>query len=274
MTDELIYTVGFGIFCSACGWVINSLYSRYVKFREIRTNRYQTALSEFYWPLYCILLELQGLCNDIENPHNESDLREMYDTMNAIIKEKMGFAFPKRAIARPIITLLTLLHKGNIENNTLKYVSRDCLSVVTNIVESRLFTMSKKYNALCDENEDIYTYALYTKIINQNTEGETLKEWISPYSWWCYNKDYKVITKDRREEVLDIFSQTLNYASFESNDENVTKEDIDLEEKTKEDIDLESFSIIDNTAKKKKRKRRCRSNKEKAFFFKCSDCTE
>lgn len=260
-SNELIYTVGFGIFCSTCGWVVNSLYSRYVNFREIRTNRYQTALSEFYWPLYCVLLELRGVCNDIENPQdNEEDLSAMYNSMNTIIKERMGFAFPKRSIARPIITLLTLLHKGNAENKTLKYVPQECLSVVTNIVESRLFTMSKKYNTLCDENDDRYTYALYTKIINQNTIGTSLKEWIGPYTWWYFNRDYRAITKERREEVLDIFSQTLNSSSH-----------TETENEMKMKHDLESFSIIDNVDAYKQ-KRRLRSKKEKSFFSNCGDC--
>ena len=226
MANELLYTVGVGIFCSTGGWIVNSLYSRYVNFREMKAGRYQTALSEFYWPLYCILLELQGLYNDIENPHNEADLNEMYSSMNCIIKEKMGFAFPKRAISRPIITLLTLLHKGNIEGRTLKYVTKDCIDVVSTIVETRLFTMSKKYNELCDEKEDRYTFALYTKIVNQYRKSH-LEEWIKPLNWWFSRKRYNEISKDRRDEVLQIFAQSLY-----------------CEEYTE---DMETFSVIDKS---------------------------
>lgn len=255
MSNEVVITIGLGIFCSTCGWVVNNLYSRQVAFRERKTERYQTALSEFYWPLYCNLLELQGLRGDIENPHNEEEISNMFENISSLVRDKMGHAFPKKAVARPIITLITLLHRGNQQSTTLKYVPVDCLNMVISIIESRLFTMSKKYDYLCDEKEDRYTYALYSKIINQNTDAQS-PEWINHIYWWFHQKKCTEMTKINRDNVIQLFSDTIKNTVVDNKSAELS--DIEINQ---EDIELDSFSAIGNPKTKRKHKKHKKNSK-------------
>jgi hypothetical protein len=192
-----------GVACSFVGWVVNQINNREVTKTQKKIERYQTALTTFYWPLYYEIQNLEYFMN--LDDKNEELLSSIVLEISENVKRNLGLAFPKKLISHPLLILIPKLLRGVMEKNVTKYVSVESVRFIHLLTEARIITLTKKLNVMCGEQTtDRYTLAMYSKALNFINQTNN-KEWLSPFDWRFKDFELKQLAQDYKCQLLNYF---------------------------------------------------------------------